>query len=106
MAKVRKEGSSRRSRPATSPEARENQLIDLAIDVAEEQLRNGTASTQVITHFLKLGSTKEALEKEMLSKRSHLLSVQADSLESAKRIEELYEDALEAMRLYGGDPRD
>ena len=87
-------------RPATTPEARENQLIALAIDVAEEQLRNRTASAQVITHYLKLGSTKERLEKEILEKQKELISAKTEALQSAKRIEELYSDALEAMKEY------
>lgn len=91
-----------KSRPAKTPEAREHQMIALAMDVAEQQMRDGTASAQVITHFLKLGSTKETLEKEMLAERTKLLTARTESLESSKRVEELYENALEAMRLYGG----
>lgn len=94
--------TSRRGRPALTPEARENQLISLAVDLAEEQLRNGTASSQVITHYLKLGSTKERLEKDILEKQKELISAKTESLQSAKRIEELYANALEAMRRYGG----
>lgn len=95
-------GSSRRMRPALSPEARENQLVSLAVDLAEEQLRNGTASSQVITHYLKLGSSRERLEREKLEKENALLRAKTESLESAKRVEELYENALNAMRRYGG----
>lgn len=95
-------GSSCRMRPALSPEARENQLVSLAVDLAEEQLRNGTASSQVITHYLKLGSSRERLEREKLEKENALLRAKTESLESAKRVEELYENALNAMRRYGG----
>ena len=94
--------SSRKMRPALTPEARENQLISLAVDLAEKQLREGTASSQVITHYLKLGSTKEKLEKEILEKQKELIEAKTQSLQSAKRIEELYENALEAMRRYSG----
>lgn len=87
-------------RPATTPEARENQLIALAIEVAEEQLRNRTASAQVITHYLKLGSTKERLEKEILERQKELITAKTEALQSAKRIEELYGDALNAMKEY------
>ena len=87
-------------RPATTPEARENQLIALAIDVAEEQLRNRTASSQVITHYLKLGSTKERLGKEILERQKELITAKTEALQSAKRMEELYASALEAMREY------
>lgn len=94
--------SSRKMRPALTPEARENQLISLAVDLAEKQLRDGTASSQVITHYLKLGSTKEKIEKEILEKQKELIEAKTQSLQSAKRIEELYENALDAMRRYSG----
>jgi len=99
---VRKGTSSRRGRPATTPENRENQLISLATDLAEKQMQEGTASAQVISHYLKLGSTREKLEQERLSRENLLLGAKADQLASAKRIEELYETALNAMRSYAG----
>lgn len=92
----------RRRPPATTPEARENQLITLAVDLAETQLSRGTASSQVITHYLKLGSTKERIEKEILEKQKELLVAKTEALQSAKRVEELYKDALSAMRAYSG----
>lgn len=92
----------KKSRPALNPEARENQMISLAIDCAEQQLRDGTASSQVITHYLKLGSTKERLEKEKLERENELLRAKTESLQSMKHIEELYANALNAMRNYGG----
>ncbi len=100
--------SSRKMRPALSPEARENQLVSLAVDLAEQQLRDGTASSQVITHYLKLGSTKEKIEKEILEKQKELIEAKTQSLQSAQRIEELYKNALDAMRNYSGqgDPDD
>ena len=94
--------SSRKMRPALSPEARENQLVSLAVDLAEKQLRDGTASSQVITHYLKLGSTKERIEKEILEKQKELIEAKTQSLQSAQRIEELYKNALDAMRSYSG----
>ncbi len=93
-------------RPATNPEDRENQLIALAINAAEKQLREGPASSQVITHFLKLGSTKERLEKEILEKQKELITAKTDAINSAKRIEELYTNALTAMRRYSGSDQD
>ena len=94
-------------RPATTPEARENQLIALAVDLTEKQLREGTASSQVISHYLKLGSSREKLEQERLKKENHLLEVKAEAMASAKRVEELYGKALNAMRAYAGqDPMD
>lgn len=89
-------------RPGLTPESRENQLISLAVDLAEKQLQEGTASSQVITHYLKLGSTKEKIEKEILEKQKELISAKTDAIKSAKRIEELYAEAIKAMRSYGG----
>lgn len=89
-------------RPATTVEGRENQLISLATDLAERQLVEGTASSQVITHFLKMASTREALEQERLQRENLLLSAKVDQMASAKRIEEMYEKALSAMRSYSG----
>lgn len=96
-------GSKRRQhRPAFTSEGRELQLISLASDLAERQLLEGTASSQVITHFLKLGSTREKLEQARLENENLLLSAKVDSMASAKRTEELVADALKAMRTYTG----
>lgn len=101
-AKAESSSTSKRSmRPALTPEARENQLISLAVDLAEKQLREGTASSQVITHYLKLGSTKERIEKEILEKQKELIEAKTKNLKSTERIEELYSKALDAMRSYG-----
>ena len=86
--------------PATTVEGRENQLISLAVDLAEQQLRDGTASAQVITHYLKLGSTKERLEKEILEAQKGLMQAKKEALESSKRVEELYANALAAFTTY------
>lgn len=94
--------ANKRTRPASTPEARENQLISLANDLAEKQMLNGTASSAVILHYLKLGSTKENLEKKMMEKKTDLLAAQVESLNSQKRTEELYEEALAAMQIYSG----
>ena len=102
---VRASEAPQKMRPALSPEARENQLVSMAIDLAETQLLNGTASAQVITHYLKLGSTKERIEKEILLKQKDLIDAKTQSLQSAKKIEELYTSALEAMRNYSGQAR-
>lgn len=95
-------GSARRTRPALSPEARENQLVALAVDLAEKQLMEGTASSQVITHYLKLGSSKERLERDILEKQKELIEAKTQNLQSAQRVEELYADAIKAMRRYSG----
>ena len=92
----------RRIRPATTPEARENQMISLAEDLAEKQLLEGTASSQVITHYLKLGTMKARLELEREKKEIELITAKTENLQSAKHIEELYMEALNAMRSYGG----
>lgn len=89
-------------RPALTPDARENQMIYLATQLAEKQLMEGTASSQVITHYLKLGSSKEKLEKEILEKQKDLITAKTDALQSAKHIEELYKEAVDAMRRYSG----
>lgn len=89
-------------RPALTPEARENQLIAMAVDLAEQQLRDGTASSQVITHFLKLGSSKDRLEKEILEKQKDLMTAKTENLKSSDRIEKLFEDAIESFRRYSG----
>lgn len=105
MRKSKASGSSdqpKKMRPALTPEARENQLISLAVDLAEQQLRDGTASSQVITHYLKLGSTKERIEKEILEKQKELIEAKTQNLHSAARVEELYSKALTAMRTYAG----
>ena len=89
-------------RPALTPEARENQLISLAFDRAEQQLIDGTASSQVITHFLKLATVKAELEKEKLIAENEVLRAKAKAIESAEEVKVLYENALKAMRNYAG----
>lgn len=104
MAKVnaKPSGSAKRGRPALDPEARENQLINLAVDLAEQQLREGTASSQVITHFLKLGTTRAELEKEKLRKENKMMEAKTKAYESADEMKVLYENAIKAMRNYSG----
>jgi hypothetical protein len=88
--------------PAITVEAREEQLIALAVNLAEKQLLEGTASSQVITHYLKLGSSKERLEKQLLAEQVKATEAKTEALKSAKRVEELYAGALRAMREYSG----
>lgn len=95
----------RRQPPGLTTEARENQLIALAISLAEKQLADGTASSQVITHYLKLGSTKERIEKEILEQQRELVKAKTESIRSAKKVEELYSNALNAMRSYSDNSR-
>ena len=105
MTKVRKMSSSesKKRRPALTPEARENQLVSLAINLAEQQLMDGTASSQVITHYLKLGTAKSQLELEKLKRENELLKAKTESIESSKQVQELYLNALNAMREYSGN---
>lgn len=90
-------------RRATSIEDRENQLISAAVRLAEQQLKDGTASSQVITHFLKLGSTREKAEREKMELENELLKARKQSLEASERIEELYQNAIQAVRRYQGN---
>ena len=100
--KTTSKDTQKKMRPATTPEARENQMIALAVDLAEKQLIEGTASSQVITHYLKLATTKEKIEREILEKQKELIVAKTENLQSAKRIEELYSNALKAMQNYSG----
>ena len=93
----------KKRRPALSPEARENQLISLAVDLVEQRLLDGSASSQETTHFLKLGSMKNRLEMEKLQEENRLLKARTEALQSAKRVEELYSEAIKAMRRYSGN---
>jgi len=94
--------SRRNRRPATTDENRESQLVSLAIDLAEKQMIEGTASSQVITHFLKAGSTREKIEKDRLRREVELLEAKVEGMASAKKVEELYSEALNAMKTYTG----
>lgn len=91
-----------RLRPATTPADRETQLISLADSLAERQLRDGTASSQVITHYLKLGSSRERLEQERIALETELVKAKTEAIASQQRQEEMYREALLAMRSYSG----
>lgn len=106
MAKVKTAKTSTESkkmRAALTPEAREQQLIYLATELAEQQLRDGTASSQVITHYLKLGSSKEKLEQAALRENVKLLTAKTEAIQSAKEVEKLYAEAIAAMKKYSGN---
>lgn len=96
------QGASRRRRPATTPEAEENQMISAAIDLARKQIEAGTASSQVLTLYLKLGSSRERMEQKRIELENEFLVIKAEALASQKRVEELYGAALNAMRQYAG----
>jgi len=90
------------TRPARTPEARQNQLISMAYDLAEERLRNGTASSAEIVQLMKWGSQKERQELELTKKKMELMQAKTEALQSAKHIEELYGEAIAAFRRYNG----
>lgn len=96
----------RRAPPATTVEGRENQLIALAMDLAEKRMRAGTASAQEVTHFLKLGSINNRVERDILEKQKELITAKTESIRAAKRVDELYAEAITAMRAYSGDRGD
>ena len=102
MAKVKAPDSPKKSRPALTPEARENQLISLAVDLVEKRLRDGSASSQETTHFLKLASSKARLENQILEKQSKLIDAKVEAINSQAEMKELYAEALKAMRNYNG----
>lgn len=89
-------------RPTLSDEARENRMISMAMDLAEQKLQDGTASSQLITELIKWGSSKTKLANEKLKEENRLLRAKTESIESAKEVEKLYKEALDAMRRYGG----
>lgn len=92
----------RKEHPAITSDAREQQLIAKAERLAEQKIEDGTASPQIILHYLKLGTTREAIEREILEKQKDLITAKTEALQSAKRIEELYEDAMNMFKLYRG----
>ena len=103
------EGNSTELKPirrAIDPESRENQMIAMATNLAEKQLRDGTASSQVICHYLKLGTMEKKLEMEKLQRENELLKAKTDALESMKNTEELYAEAIAAMKSYSGHKED
>lgn len=102
MKGVLKVSKSSKIRPALTPEGREQQLINLAFNAALKQLQDGTASSQVITHFLKLGSTKNILEAEKIKQEVAMLEAKTEALKTAESVKELYDKAIKAFSSYGG----
>ena len=93
---------SKPKKPKTE-KGREKQMVALAVDLAEQQLRDGTASAQVITHYLKLATEKEKLEREILAVQKELITEKTKALKSMKQMEDLYTKAIEAMKHYSGN---
>lgn len=107
MARTSKESASKTQisvtqMPALSPEEREQQMISLATTLAERQLREGTASSQVITHYLKLGTLREQEELEKIRKENELLEAKRETLKNAVYTKELVEEAIESFKTYAG----
>lgn len=92
----------RRTKPASDPAAREKQLTQLAVDLAEKQLRDGTASPSIINHYLKIASTRETIEKEILERQAELIKAKASAINSDRDVKQLTENAIAAMKNYAG----
>lgn len=101
--RITQEPARRRRKPPTTSEANEQQMIGLAMDLAQRQLIDGSASSQVITHYLRLGSTREYLEQERLRHENALTQERIRSAQEAERREATYEEAIRALRTYRGD---
>jgi len=101
-----KSSSRRTSKPMITPENRENYLISLSYDLVEQRLKEGTATSQETTHFLKLGSAKARLENEILEEKKKLMEAQIEALKASEGLQELYANALAAMRSYQGHPEE
>lgn len=99
---VNPQGTRRSIRPALNPDARENQMIALAMDLAEQRLLDGTASSQEVTHFLKLGSSKAVLERDRLREENKLLRAKTEEIEARKETKAFYEEVVKAIRNYSG----
>lgn len=103
MAKKQSNNDIEKIRPALTPESEENKMIALAVNLAKKQLLEGTASSQVITHFLKLASSREKLEQELLEEKRKLAAAKTDLIASEARQEELYKQAMQAFKMYRGE---
>lgn len=89
--------------PPLSQEARETRIISMAMDLAEERIRNGTASAQEVTYWLRLGSQRDKLEREMMEAKNELLLAKTEAIKAAEKTEQLYAEAIKAFRMYGGE---
>lgn len=103
---MEKEKSTRKRRPASTLEARENRLIALALDRAEEKLINGTATSQLICHFLELASSKERTKQKLIEEQVKLASAKTNAIQSAQNMDEMYREAMAAFSVYSGRPND
>lgn len=101
---VKENNKKRKPRPRMSAEEQENYMISLATDLAEKQLREGTAKSQVIVHYLKLGTLQHEREMDKLEQEVKQLRAKTEAIESSQRIEDLYADAIAAVRRYQGVP--
>lgn len=106
MAKSTSGLTSSRTPPARSPEAREQEMMSLAMDLVEKRLREGTATSQETTHFLKLASTRQQQEQMLLEEEIKLKRAKTEAIESGKNVQELYTNAIKAMSTYRGLSRE
>lgn len=102
MSKHAKTTAKKKLPPASTPEARENQIIAAAMDLAEERILDGSASNSLLIHYLKLGSTRERLEKDLIEKKIDHMAASTKAIQAAERMDEMYTKAVQAMRRYGG----
>lgn len=93
----------RRRSPAKTPEERESILVSMAMDRIEQQIADGTASSQVLTHFAKLGSSRESLEQERLRNENEVLRKKVETMQAAVDVKNLMTEALKAFRGYSGE---
>ena len=100
---IRTTDISKRTKPATTPEEEENEMISLAVQLAKKQLKEGTASSQVISHYLKLGSSSERLERKIKEQQAELMAAKTEAIKEAKNIEAVYSEAIKAMKTYSGN---
>lgn len=96
----------RRVRKASTPSARENQIVAAAYDLAEQRILDGTASDTLLREFVKLGSPKEQIEREILERQRDLITAKTEALQSQKKVDELYADAISAFKAYHGSDDD
>lgn len=90
--------------PPLSDKDHEAKLISLTLQMAEQQLIDGTASSQVMTHFLRLGSIRSKVELEKLRLENNLLTEKIQSEKMGQQLKEMFQDVMESLRDYQAPP--
>lgn len=103
---MRKSSTNEHNHQPRTAEGKESQLINLAMKLAEKKLRDGTASSQIITHFLGLATAKAQLEAEKLKADVKLSSAKVDKINSDRDMKNIYEQVIDAMKKYQGEMED